>query len=53
MIDVEINNAKQGLKAEIWIKANNLVDNDLICRLYDASSAGVIIRLIIRGIVLP
>jgi len=49
MIDVEISNANQGLKAEIWIKANNLVDDDLIRRLYAASAAGVQIRLIIRG----
>ena len=49
MIDFEINSATQGLKAEIWIKANNLVDNDLIRKLYAASKAGVKIRLVIRG----
>ncbi|WP_127960083.1 polyphosphate kinase 1 [Serratia microhaemolytica] len=49
LIDSEINNATEGKKASITLKINNLVDNDLIERLYDAASAGVKIRLLIRG----
>lgn len=49
LIDNEIANAEQNQKAEIWLKANNLVDEELIQKLYAASIAGVTIRLIIRG----
>jgi polyphosphate kinase len=42
--------AKQGLEARIVVKANALVDPELIEALYAASRAGVEIRLIIRGI---
>ena len=50
MIDVEIKNAKAGGEAYIILKLNNLVDEDLIERLYKASRAGVKIQMIIRGI---
>jgi polyphosphate kinase len=46
----EIRNAKKGLRAEITLKMNNLVDEGLVKKLYEASQAGVKIRMIIRGI---
>jgi len=49
-INKEIKNAKAGKKAEIFLKLNNLVDEDVIEKLYSASKAGVKIRLIVRGI---
>jgi polyphosphate kinase len=49
LIDGEIANAKEGKKAQITLKVNNLVDKGLINKLYGASSAGVKIRMIIRG----
>ncbi len=50
LIQQEIRNSKKGLPAEILIKLNNLVDPEMIKKLYDASRAGVRIKLIIRGI---
>jgi polyphosphate kinase len=50
MIKNEIRLAKSGRKTYIYIKLNNLVDPDLIERLYEASQAGVKIRMLIRGI---
>lgn len=50
MIDTEIRNAEAGLPAKIDAKFNSLTDKDLIDRLYEASQAGVKIRLNIRGI---
>ena len=49
LIENEIKNAREGKKAFIYLKLNNLTDNDIINYLYEASSAGVKIRLIIRG----
>ncbi len=49
LINNEIQQAKQGSKAEITIKVNNLEDPDMIKMLYSASQAGVKIRLIVRG----
>ncbi len=49
-IDAEINAAKAGKPSGIWMKANSLVDKNIIEKLYEASKAGVKIRLIIRGI---
>jgi polyphosphate kinase len=51
LIDNEIKNAKSGKKAFIYLKLNNLTDNEIINHLYEASNAGVIIRLIIRGMI--
>ena len=45
----EIANANHGKTAKIILKANNLVDSEIIDLLYKASKAGVKIRLIIRG----
>lgn len=50
LINQEIKNAKQGLEAEIILKLNNLVDQEMIKKLYDASKQGVKVNLIIRGI---
>ena len=49
MIENEIKNAREGKKAFVYLKLNNLTDIDIINLLYEASSAGVKIRLIIRG----
>lgn len=49
LIDAEMAQAKQGQKAEILLKVNNLVDSGLAKKLYEASKAGVKIRLIVRG----
>jgi len=50
LIDREIQNASKGLDAGITIKLNNLEEKVLIEKLYEASSAGVKIDLIVRGI---
>jgi polyphosphate kinase len=50
LIDNEIKNARAGRNAYIILKINNLVDNDMINKLYKASQNGVKIKLIVRGI---
>lgn len=50
LIDREIDFAKQGLPAAITLKMNNLEEQVLISKLYEASQAGVKISLIIRSI---
>jgi polyphosphate kinase len=49
LIENEIKNAKAGKKASISLKLNNLTDHEIIELLYEASNAGVKIRLIVRG----
>lgn len=49
-IDNEIDFAKKGKPAKMWLKMNNLVDPEMIHKLYAASQAGVQIKLIVRGI---
>lgn len=50
LIDREITEAKAGRKAEMIIKTNSLSDRQLISKLYDAAQAGVMVKLIVRGI---
>ena len=50
LVRQEIQNCKEGMKAEIFLKLNNLDDELLIDDLYKASQAGVKVRAIIRGI---
>lgn len=49
LIEREILNAKLGKKAGITAKMNSLEDKEIIELLYDASEAGVKIRLLVRG----
>ena len=49
LIDEEIANAQQGIPAGITLKINNLVDKGLVDRLYTASSVGVKVNLLVRG----
>lgn len=49
MIDVEISNSKAGLDAYMLLKMNSLSDEGVIAKLYEASNAGVVIQLIVRG----
>lgn len=49
LIDNEIKNAKAGKPAYMILKMNSLADEQVITRLYQASNAGVKIKMIIRG----
>lgn len=49
LIQTEAKNAINGKEAYIIIKINNLVDEEMIESLYEASKAGVKIDMIIRG----
>ncbi len=49
LIDNEIANAEAKEQSGIMLKLNNLLDKGLVDRLYNASSAGVKIRLLVRG----
>jgi len=49
LIKNEIENARNGEKAYIHLKLNNLVDKDIIALLYSASREGVDVRLNIRA----
>jgi polyphosphate kinase len=49
LIARETRRARKGKSASISIKVNNLVDEALIDALYDASTAGVRIDLLVRG----
>ena len=50
LIERETRNARQGLPARIVLKLNSLADRQIIEALYRASTAGVKIDLIVRGI---
>jgi len=45
----ETENAKKGLPAYIFCKINHIVDEKIIEKLYEASNAGVKIKLLVRG----
>lgn len=48
-IDREIENVKLGVRGRIIAKMNSLIDDQIVEKLYEASQAGVEIRLIVRG----
>jgi len=50
MIEAETERKRQGQRAVILAKCNSLVDPEIITALYNASEAGVTIKLNIRGI---
>lgn len=50
LINREIKFAREKKPAAIFIKVNNLADKEIIKKLYEASNAGVKIRLIVRGV---
>ncbi|USA62122.1 RNA degradosome polyphosphate kinase [Qipengyuania citrea] len=50
LIDAEIANAKAGKPAGIWVKLNSITNRAIIDKLYEASRAGVEIRMVVRGI---
>ncbi len=50
LIQKEIDFASKGRDAWIMIKVNSLVDTAMIKKLYQASAAGVKIRMVVRGI---
>lgn len=49
LIDAEIDAANAGKHAEIRLKINNIDDEQLIAKLYQASNSGVKIKMIVRG----
>ena len=49
LVQREIDNAKSGKPSGIYLKLNAITDKEMINKLYEASTAGVKIRLIIRG----
>ncbi|MFZ4057122.1 MAG: polyphosphate kinase 1 [Ferruginibacter sp.] len=49
-INKEIRQAKAGKEATITLKVNSISDEQLINKLYEAAGAGVIIKMVIRGI---
>jgi len=53
LIDKEIKQAKLGKPASIILKVNSLSDEQLIDKLYAAATAGVEIKMIVRGIFCP
>ena len=49
LIKTEIDNAKKGIPAYVFCKINHIVDEKIIDKLYEASNAGVKIKLLVRG----
>ena len=50
LIDREIAHAKAGSKGAFWVKINSISDHGMIEKLYEASDAGVSIKMVVRGI---
>ena len=50
LIDNEIRNHKEGLPSGISLKLNNVTHYKLVDKLYEASQAGVEIKMIVRGV---
>ena len=50
LIDNEISNHKNGLPSGIKLKINNITNYKLVDKLYEASKAGVKVKMIVRGI---
>ena len=50
LIDKEISNHKKGLPSGISLKINNITNYPLVNKLYEASQAGVKVKMIVRGI---
>tara|TARA_B100000575_G_scaffold175844_1_gene140982 strand:+ start:15439 stop:17481 length:2043 start_codon:yes stop_codon:yes gene_type:complete len=50
MIDNEISNVKKGIKGEIILKLNSFTSYKFVDKLYKASSSGVNVKLLVRGI---
>jgi len=50
MINAEIKAVKNKKRGSITLKVNSLSDEELIYKLYEAARAGVLIKLIVRGI---
>jgi polyphosphate kinase len=50
LIDREIAHANAGREAKFWVKLNSVSDHGMISKLYEASAAGVSIRMVVRGI---
>jgi polyphosphate kinase len=50
MIGLEIKNSKNGLQNKIIFQIIGIVDKKIINRLYNASNAGVRIKIIVREI---
>lgn len=50
LVDNEIKNVQEGKKGKMILKMNSLEDKQMISKLYEASNAGVKIKIIVRGI---
>ena len=50
LIDAEIANANAGKPSGIWVKLNSITNKPIIDKLYEASAAGVEVRMVVRGI---
>jgi len=50
LVRIEADNARNGLTGGIIIKLNSIQDKELIDALYEASQAGAVVKLIVRGI---